>query len=229
MFTLSDPYLDFTNTEDKKLLNRIVSKQGVGLSVDELSIIFQKYCPAGTYTECLRYVPIVFRSMRTNTDESADLWENILFWILANKKYLVSDKLYEKYLAQVKSFIDQLLLCDWDFSRDIMELFTRAHLLVISLNSGIIQDMKGNFISDLFEKIKNEQSKNIIFTLYFYVCVQEKKGRLKHLKSIFRKVFPHEYLVSIKNVLIERILKNSVLLPAHLEDLIQDSELYLLE
>ncbi len=227
-YTLSDPYLDFTSPEDKEVLANIITKQGKGLSSNELTIVFQKYCPAGTYAECLNYLPLAFHDIKEHLEGSEDLWENVLFWITCNKNNLLQDGLYETYLQLSKCCIDHYLLKEWDFSHDIDEIYQRARQLVIALNAELIRDLQPNFACALFNTIKNEQSeKNMILILYFYLCAHEKTGDLRQFSSDFDHVFPYTYLLLIKNSLEERMVKHYSTIPVQLDYLIRDCEMYL--
>jgi hypothetical protein len=66
-FTLSDPHWDFRHPESLELLRRIVDKQGVGLTGDDLLSVFNGYLPAGTAAECCAYLHALFQLFRTQS------------------------------------------------------------------------------------------------------------------------------------------------------------------
>lgn len=111
MYSLSDPWFDFTSPEDQQMLRSIEQKQGNGLSGKELMIIFQSHCSAGTVQELKYYEPIVWKYLNSYLTKSYDeyvfdLWSNFIDWIFANKGE-ISD--LNAYIKQIEIYVYKFL------------------------------------------------------------------------------------------------------------------------
>lgn len=110
---MSDPWDDFCGEE--QLLQRIASKRGVGLTVQELAFtVFAAYLPAGTYEECLPYLPAACDYLRTavpcSSDCLPDLWENVFhIWVTENAEYLRRDGLLDEVVGQLRGIFHERL------------------------------------------------------------------------------------------------------------------------
>lgn len=112
-WTLSDPWNDFCY--DTQSLQRIAAKQGVGLTVEELAYtVFAGYLPAGTYEECLPYLPAAYDYLRSATpgadDGLPDLWENLFhIWVPENIEPLRRDGLLDEVVGKLRGIFHERL------------------------------------------------------------------------------------------------------------------------
>lgn len=112
-WTLSDPFGDFCY--DEQSLQLIAAKRGAGLTVEELAFtVFAGYLPAGTYEECIPYLPAAYDYLRTATpgadDGLPDLWENLFhIWVPENIENLRRDGLLEGVVAQMRGIFHERL------------------------------------------------------------------------------------------------------------------------
>lgn len=112
-WTLSDPWNDFCYQEH--LLQRIAAKWGVGLTMEELAFfVFAPYLPAGTYEECLPYLPAAYDYLRTATPGSGDglpdLWQHVFhIWVPVNIESLRRDGLLDEVLGQLRGIFHERL------------------------------------------------------------------------------------------------------------------------
>lgn len=100
---VSDPYKDFTNEE----LDAILLKNDSELDYKDFMMIFQSHCPAGTYTECVYFLPNALNYIITNRLNNVDVCHHVLYWISKNKLSLLADNLYEKPLDELCAFFCQ--------------------------------------------------------------------------------------------------------------------------
>lgn len=103
-FFLSDPFRDFVSSSDQEWLKATIAKQGKGLTTYDYLCIFQTYLPAGTYEECLCYLPLVFDFMLKEKLESG-LLENVLFYVDSNDDKLKETELWNTLIAFLKKTI----------------------------------------------------------------------------------------------------------------------------
>lgn len=108
MYHLSDPWLDFQDEEDQEWLRRVVAKNGQGLTSYDFVGIFQNYLPAGTYEECLCYLPHVLDYLRNKGSEDAAVLHHVM-WFLSH--YEVMLKRDGKLHPISKSLIEILKKC----------------------------------------------------------------------------------------------------------------------
>ena len=112
-WTLSDPWNDFCC--DAQSLQRIAAKRGVGLTVEELAFtVFAGYLPAGTYEECLPYLPAAYDHLRmaapSSRDCLPDLWTNLFhIWVPENVESLRRDGLLDGVVEQMRSIFHERL------------------------------------------------------------------------------------------------------------------------
>ncbi len=107
-YHLSDPEGDFTSEQDRLWLSATIAKQGVGLTHYDLLCIFQMYLPAGTYTECLYYLPIAFDYI-LNQEIEISLLESILFFLDKNQKELEKDCMWSNCVEKLKAILQKSL------------------------------------------------------------------------------------------------------------------------
>ena len=101
----SNPYNDFTIDE----LDEILLKNDSELNYKDFMIIFQSHCPAGTYKECLYFLPNALNYIIKNKLNNVDVCYNVINWISENKLSLLVDNFYETSLDLLCAFFCQMI------------------------------------------------------------------------------------------------------------------------
>ena len=132
-FTLSDPHWDFRHPESQEMLRRIVAKQGVGLTGDDLLSVFNGYLPAGTAAECCAYLHALFQLFRTPADDSASqLWQTILWiWLEQERSELEKLNQHQRIIDELRRIVhDTLISSPWQPENGADEICHRASMLL---------------------------------------------------------------------------------------------------
>lgn len=127
-FFLSDPSCDFVSSSDQEWLKATMAKQGKGLTSYDFLCIFQTYLPAGTYEECLYYLPLAFDFMLKEKLESS-LLENVLFYVNSNVDKLKETELWNTLIAFLKKTISRALDLDLKDKNFFSYLFEAQNVL----------------------------------------------------------------------------------------------------
>ena len=151
-FTLSDPHWDFRHPESLELLHRIVDKQGVGLTGDDLLCVFNGYLPAGTAAECCAYLRPLFQLFRIPGDDTASqLWGTILWiWLVQERSELEKLHQYQRIIDALRRIVhDTLIPAPWQPETGADEIAHRASMLLNWMCSPWGQDETEDILSQL--------------------------------------------------------------------------------
>jgi hypothetical protein len=132
-FTLSDPHWDFRHPESQEMLHRIVAKQGVGLTGDDLLSVFNGYLPAGKAAECCAYLHALFQLFRTPEDDAASqLWQTILWiWLEQERSELEKLNQHQRIIDELRRIVhDTLIPAPWQPGNGADEICHRASMLL---------------------------------------------------------------------------------------------------
>ncbi len=117
--TLSDPFHDFDSEEDKLHLQQICRKSIDCFGWEELCRIFQGCFPAGTFEECIYYLPKALEFIDSDAAPSSDMVDNLSFW-------MANDSIYQK-LNEAKLFDEILIFFTELFQKKTQEFIFEAN------------------------------------------------------------------------------------------------------
>lgn len=130
MYELSDPFKDFQNEEGQEWMRAVVSKKGKGLTSFDFMCIFQSYLPAGTFKECLCYLPHVFEYLTQEGSYDSDVLHNVMWFLSYYKDALIREGLYETIRLKLINILNRCCIFRADQHNDLLDyVFESSHML----------------------------------------------------------------------------------------------------
>lgn len=210
MYQLSDPWLDFTHPDDQEILQKIVSKRGMGLTATDLMIIFDPCLPAGTVEENLCYLPLAFNFLEEKIthyqaeqrdDGTYDCWENVLRWAYRYKSELLTLNQYEPTLIRIKRVMETLMAFPWALvhegdvaAKDVSILFFVGQMLSDAIGQDILMDIDADYPRAMLEHFTGESERDAAMALYLYdASLYSYQSIAKH-RDLLLSIYPTEIL-----------------------------------
>ena len=132
-YYLSDPWGDFQDEEGQGWLRNVISKKGKGLTACDFICIFQNYLPAGTYEECLCYLPHVFDYLKTPDSKVAQVLHHLMWFISEYETSLKNDGKSSYIWEHLINILNRSCLFDVFNQPDLLRSVTSASHLITSL------------------------------------------------------------------------------------------------
>lgn len=161
-YYLSDPWGDFRDKEDREWLRNVISKKGKGLTAYDFICIFQNYLPAGTYKECLCYLPHVFDYLKAQGAEDYTVLHHLMWFISEHEKSLETDGKSYYIWENVIEILNRNCLFDVFKQEDLLIRITNSSYMITSLLEYSYGKKLWNYIKQIDKIWKKELSYNFI-------------------------------------------------------------------
>lgn len=169
-YYLSDPCNDFQDEEDQKWLRNVISKRGKGLTSDDFICIFQNYLPAGTYEECLCYLPHVFDYLKTRGSKDRDVLHHLMWFISEYETSLENDGKSDYIRENLIEILNRNCLFDVFKQADLLHSIVSSSEMVVSLLEYSYGQNLWSYLKPLDEMWLKELSYNFVVV---YLTIDE--------------------------------------------------------
>lgn len=164
MYELRDPFKDFQNEEDQEWMRAVVSKKGQGLTSYDFMCIFQSHLPAGTYEECLSYLPHVFEYLTQDGAYDSDVLHNVMWFLSYYEDSLIKDGIFESILTKLKKILKRCCVFKTDRHSNLLDCVFESSHMVGSLLEYSFGLHLWKYLKAKDEQWKDEPSYNFVIT-----------------------------------------------------------------